>query len=129
MSNIPADLRYTEAHEWVRSESDGTLAVGLTDHAQQALGDVVFVELPEVGKPVAAGDVAGAVEAVTAQSDIHAPVGGEVIAVNEELSSKPHLINTGYWSYEAWIFKIRPSDSSELGRLLDAAGYKAAIGE
>ncbi|MFD3722945.1 glycine cleavage system protein GcvH [Streptomyces sp. NPDC058674] len=129
MSNIPADLRYTESHEWVRSESDGTLAVGLTDHAQQALGPVVFVELPEVGKPVAAGDVVGAVEAVTAQSDIHAPVGGEVIAVNEELCSKPHLINTGYWPHEAWIFKIRPSDSSELDHLLDAAGYKAAIGE
>ncbi|QQZ36167.1 glycine cleavage system protein GcvH [Pseudomonas sp. SK2] len=127
MSNIPADLRYAESHEWARLETDGTVTVGISDHAQAALGDVVFVELAEVGKVFAAGDAAGVVESVKAASDIYAPVGGEVIAVNEELADSPELLNEK--PYESWIFKLKPSDTSELDKLMDAAGYKAAIGE
>ncbi len=127
MSQIPADLRFAESHEWSRLEADGIVTVGISDHAQKALGDVVFVELAEVGKTFAAGDAAGVVESVKAASDIYSPVGGEVVAVNEELSDSPELINEE--PYESWIFKLKPSDKSELDRLLDAAGYQAAIGE
>ncbi|QXH56836.1 glycine cleavage system protein GcvH [Pseudomonas maumuensis] len=127
MSQIPADLRFAESHEWARLEADGTVTVGISDHAQQALGDVVFVELAEVGKVFEAGDAAGVVESVKAASDIYAPVGGEVIAVNEELADSPELLNEE--PYESWIFKLKPSNPAELNKLLDAAGYKAAIGE
>ncbi|MBF8781584.1 glycine cleavage system protein GcvH [Pseudomonas fulva] len=127
MSDIPAELRFAESHEWARLESDGTVTVGISDHAQEALGDVVFVELAEVGKVFAAGDQAGVVESVKAASDIYAPVGGEVIAVNEELNTAPEQLNEE--PYGAWIFKLKPADATELGKLLDAAGYKAAIGE
>ncbi|MCO7520574.1 MULTISPECIES: glycine cleavage system protein GcvH [unclassified Pseudomonas] len=127
MSQIPANLRFAESHEWARLEADGTVTVGISDHAQEALGDVVFVELAEVGKVFAAGEAAGVVESVKAASDIYAPVGGEVIAVNEELSNAPELLNAE--PYDAWIFKLKPSDKSELDKLLDAAGYQAAIGE
>ncbi|MEU3029643.1 glycine cleavage system protein GcvH [Streptomyces incarnatus] len=127
MPNFPADLRFAESHEWARLEADGTVTTGLSDHAQRALGDVVFVELTEVGKVFAAGDPAGVVESVKAASDFYAPVGGEVIAVNEELTDSPELINEK--PYEAWIFKLRPSDTSELDKLLDATGYRAAIGD
>lgn len=127
MSNIPADLRFAESHEWARLEADGTVTVGISDHAQEALGDVVFVELAEVGKVFVAGDAAGVVESVKAASDIYAPVSGEVIAVNEELADSPELLNEE--PYESWIFKLKPSNPAELDQLLDAAGYKAAIGE
>jgi glycine cleavage system H protein len=127
MSDIPADLRFAESHEWARLEADGTVTVGISDHAQEALGDVVFVELTEVGKVFAAGDVAGVVESVKAASDIYAPIAGEVIAINEELNGSPELLNTD--PYGAWIFKLKPSDKAELDKLLDAAGYKAAIGD
>ncbi|MBA6114454.1 glycine cleavage system protein GcvH [Pseudomonas putida] len=127
MSNIPADLRFAESHEWARLEADGTVTVGISDHAQQALGDVVFVELAEVGKVFAAGDAAGVVESVKAASDIYAPVSGEVIEVNEALADSPEQLNEA--PYTAWIFKLKPSDQAELDKLLDAAGYKAAIGE
>jgi len=127
MSNIPADLRFAESHEWARLEADGSVTVGISDHAQQALGDVVFVELAEVGKVFAAGDAAGVVESVKAASDIYAPIGGEVIAVNEELADSPEQLNEE--PYAAWIFKLKPSNPAELEKLLDAAGYKAAIGE
>jgi glycine cleavage system H protein len=127
MSNIPADLRFAESHEWARLEADGTVTVGISDHAQEALGDVVFVELAEVGKTFAAGDAAGVVESVKAASDIYAPVGGEVIAVNEELADSPEGLNEA--PYENWIFKLKPSSPAELDKLLDAAGYAAAIGE
>ncbi|NEY32936.1 glycine cleavage system protein GcvH [Streptomyces sp. PRKS01-65] len=125
MSDIPADLRFAESHEWVRLESDGTVSVGISDHAQEALGDIVFVELTEVGKVFAAGDQAGVVESVKAASDIYAPVGGEVLAVNEELGGSPELLNAD--PYGAWIFKLHPSNVQELDRLLDAAGYKASF--
>ncbi|EKT4466441.1 glycine cleavage system protein GcvH [Pseudomonas putida] len=127
MSQIPADLRFAESHEWARLEADGSVTVGISDHAQQALGDVVFVELAEVGKVFAAGDAAGVVESVKAASDIYAPVAGEVTAVNEELADSPELLNEA--PYEAWIFKLKPSNPAELDKLLDAAGYQAAIGE
>ncbi|WP_312933892.1 glycine cleavage system protein GcvH [Pseudomonas sp.] len=127
MSNIPADLRFAESHEWARLEADGTVTVGISDHAQEALGDVVFVELAEVGKVFAAGDAAGVVESVKAASDIYSPVAGEVIAVNETLADSPEQLNET--PYEAWIFKLKPSGSVDLGTLLDAEGYKAAIGE
>lgn len=127
MSDIPAELRFAESHEWVRLEADGTVTVGISDHAQEALGDVVFVELTEVGKVFAAGEQSGVVESVKAASDIYAPVSGEVIAINEDLSGSPELLNSD--PYGAWIFKLKPSDKAELDKLLDAAGYKAALGE
>lgn len=127
MSDIPAELRFAESHEWSRLEADGTITVGISDHAQEALGDVVFVELTEVGKVFTAGDAAGVVESVKAASDIYAPVSGEVIAVNEALSDTPELLNSE--PYNAWIFKLKPTDAAELDKLLDAAGYKSAIGE
>lgn len=127
MSNIPAELRFAESHEWARLETDGTVTVGISDHAQQALGDVVFVELAEVGKVFTAGDAAGVVESVKAASDIYAPVSGEVIAVNEALADSLEQLNEQ--PYDAWIFKLKPSSQADLDKLLDAAGYKAVIGE
>ncbi|MGP6417674.1 glycine cleavage system protein GcvH [Pseudomonas putida] len=127
MSNIPAELRFAESHEWARLEADGTVTVGISDHAQEALGDVVFVELTEVGKVFAAGDAAGVVESVKAASDIYSPISGEVIAINEDLDGSPELLNSD--PYGAWIFKLKPTDKAELDKLLDAAAYKAVIGE
>lgn len=127
MSNIPAELRFADSHEWARLEADGTVTVGISDHAQEALGDVVFVELTEVGKVFSAGDQAGVVESVKAASDIYSPISGEVIAINEEVGNSPELLNSD--PYGAWIFKLKPSDKAELDKLLDAAGYKSAIGE
>lgn len=124
MSNIPADLRYAASHEWARLEADGTVTVGISDHAQEALGDVVFVELPEVGKTLAAGQEAGVVESVKAASDIYAPVSGEVIAVNDVLADTPEEVNND--PYGSWFFKLKPSNPVELDKLLDAAGYRAA---
>ena len=124
MSQIPADLRYAARHEWARLEADGSVTVGISDHAQEALGDVVFIELPEVGKTLAAGDQAGVVESVKAASDIYAPVGGEVIAVNEALADAPEQVNGE--PYGAWFFKLKPQDAAELDKLLDADGYRAA---
>lgn len=124
MSNIPADLRYAASHEWARLEADGSVTVGISDHAQDALGDVVYVELPEVGKVLAAGQEAGVVESVKAASDIYAPVGGEVIAVNEALADAPELVNSD--PYGSWFFKLAPSNPAQLESLLDAAGYQAA---
>ena len=127
MSNIPAELRFAESHEWARLEADGTVTVGISDHAQEALGDVVFVELTEVGKVFAAGEAAGVVESVKAASDIYSPISGEVTAINEALADAPEELNND--PYNAWIFKLKPSDKAELDKLLDAGAYKAAIGE
>ncbi len=127
MSTIPAELRFAESHEWARLEADGTVTVGISDHAQEALGDVVFVELTSVGATFTAGDQAGVVESVKAASDIYSPVSGEVIAINEDLSANPESLNSE--PYSAWIFKLKPANPAELDKLLDAAGYKAAIGE
>jgi glycine cleavage system H protein len=125
--SIPADLKYTESHEWVRTESDGTLTVGITDHAQEALGDIVFVELPEAGKAVTSGDAIAVIESVKAASDIYAPVSGEIVASNDALTSAPDQVNGA--PYESWLFKIKPSSGDGLEKLLDAEGYGNAIGE
>jgi glycine cleavage system H protein len=127
MSNIPADLRFAESHEWARLEADGTVTVGISDHAQEALGDVVFVELPEIGKVFTAGEGAGVVESVKAASDIYSPISGEVFEVNESLGGEPELLNSA--PYTSWIFKLKPSDKAELDKLLDSAAYQKAIGE
>jgi glycine cleavage system H protein len=122
---IPADLKYTESHEWVRSQSDGTVTVGITDFAQDALGDLVFVELPEVGRSLAKGEACAVVESVKAASDVYAPVAGEVVAVNEALKDQPELINSG--AFDAWMFRLKPANSADAGSLLDAARYQANI--
>jgi glycine cleavage system H protein len=124
--NLPADLRYTESHEWVRREADGTLTVGITDHAQAALGDLVYVELPAVGKTLAARDAAAVVESVKAASDVYAPVAGEVVAVNEALRGTPEQVNAD--AYGAWLFKLKPADAGAVDRLLDAAAYEKVAG-
>ncbi len=124
--NFPADLKYTESHEWVRVESDGTLTIGITDHAQDALGDIVFLELPEVGKSVGAGDALAVVESVKAASDIYAPVAGEVIAVNEAASASPELVNAN--AFDAWLFKLKPANSDDVNGLMSADAYKASVG-
>lgn len=124
MSEIPSDLRYAASHEWARLEADGSVSVGISDHAQQALGDVVYVELPEVGGQLAAGQEAGVVESVKAASDIYAPVSGEVIAINEALADSPEQVNSD--PYGSWFFRLRPSDKAELDKLLDAAAYQAS---
>ena len=122
--NIPADLKYTESHEWVRTEADGTVTVGITEFAQDALGDIVFVELPKVGTTYGAGDDAAVVESVKAASDIYAPVAGEVVAVNDAVVNSPESINAD--AYANWLFKIKPSDAAAVDGLLDAAAYGSA---
>ncbi|HBF50577.1 glycine cleavage system protein GcvH [Massilia sp. YIM B02769] len=119
--NIPADLKYTESHEWVRLETDGTLTVGITEYAQDALGDIVFVELPQVGKTFTAGDDAAVVESVKAASDIYAPVSGTVTAVNQPVADAPDSINSD--AYGAWLFKLQPQDANAINGLLDADAY------
>ena len=119
--NIPADLKYTESHEWVRAEADGTVTVGITEYAQDALGDIVFVELPAVGKSFTAGDDAAVVESVKAASDIYAPLSGEVTAVNQSVADSPESINAD--AYSAWLFKLKPSDANAINGLLDADAY------
>lgn len=125
MSNIPADLKYTASHEWVRAEADGTLTVGITDHAQEALGDVVYLELPEAGRSVAAGEACAVIESVKAASDIYAPLAGEVIESNTAAVDAPESVNGD--AYATWLFKLKPADGAALSRLLDAAGYGAEI--
>lgn len=124
MSDIPSDLKYVASHEWIRVEGDGVVTVGITDHAQELLGDVVFVELPEVGAELDNGDDAGVVESVKAASDIYAPLSGEIVAVNELLVDAPETVNTDFYG-DGWFFKIKLSDTSELDDLLDADGYAA----
>lgn len=125
--NVPADLRYTDSHEWVRREPDGMLTVGITDHAQAALGDLVYVELPAVGKKLDARAPAATVESVKAASDVYAPVAGEVVAVNDALASTPEQVNAD--AYAAWLFRLRPTDASATDALLDAAQYTAIAGK
>ncbi len=126
MSNIPADLKYLSSHEWVRVEADGTLTVGISDHAQSALGDLVFVETPDVGRQLKAGEAFAVVESVKAASDVYSPVSGEVLAVNDALGATPELINQSPYS-EGWLMKIRPGDAAEVSTLLDAAAYQAVV--
>jgi len=126
MSNVPADLKYAESHEWIKDNGDGTATVGITDHAQEALGDLVFVELPEVGKQFAAKDACAVVESVKAASDIYTPVGGEVIAVNDALEGAPETINDDAYG-EGWIFRMKLEDAAQMDALLDAVGYEKAL--
>lgn len=128
MSEVRSEYKYLSSHEWACLEADGTVTVGITDHAQEALGDVVFVELPEVGSTVTAGQEAGVVESVKAASDIFSPVSGEVIAINEALEDAPETVNGSPFD-DGWFFKVKPSDVDELSDALDAEGYKAAISE
>ena len=122
MSNIPSELKYASSHEWARLEEDGTVTLGITDHAQEALGDVVFVELPEVGTTLAAAEEAGVVESVKAASDIYAPIGGEVIAINERLEDDPETVNADPYN-DGWFYKLQPSDTRELDAMLSAEDY------
>lgn len=126
MSELPQELRYLETHEWVRDEGDGIATIGITDHAQDSLGDVVFVELPEVGRVLSAGEESAVVESVKAASDIYAPVSGEVIAVNEALEDEPETVNNSPYG-DGWFFKVRMSDPAELEGLLDADGYREVV--
>jgi glycine cleavage system H protein len=125
--NIPANLRYTSSHEWLRRETDGTVTVGNTDHAQAQLGDLVFLELPKVGRKVAAGEACAVVESVKAASDVYAPLAGEIVASNADAVAQPETVNQD--AYAAWLFRIRPTDPSALEAMLDARGYQAVIGE
>jgi glycine cleavage system H protein len=125
MSNVPASLKYTKSHEWVAVNADGTLTVGITDHAQGLLGDLVFVELPEVGKTLAAGEEACVVESVKAAADAYAPVAGEVVAVNDAVPDAPESVNQD--AYAAWLFKLKPANPADFGALLDAAAYQAVV--
>lgn len=122
---VPTDLKYTDSHEWARLDPDGSVAVGITHHAQDRLGDLVYVENPAVGKSFNKGQECGVVESVKAASDIYAPVSGEVTAVNDELSASPEKINQD--AYAAWMFKLKPSDTGELNALLDAGAYRELI--
>ena len=126
MSNVPAELKYSKEHEWLRKEADGTYTVGITEHAQELLGDMVCVDLPEVGATVAAGDDCAVAESVKAASDIYAPISGEIVAVNEALGDAPEQVNSEPYG-EGWIFKIKASDESEVAALLDATAYEALL--
>lgn len=122
MSNVPANLKYTESHEWVRAEADGTVTVGITDHAQEALGDLVFLELPEVGKAYAAGQEMAVVESVKAAADVYAPIAGEVVEVNQAAADAPESVNAD--AYAAWLFRLKPASAADVDGLLDAAAYQ-----
>lgn len=128
MSNIPQSLKYCTSHEWVRQETDGSVTVGITEHAQQLLGDMVFVDLPEVGAQFNAGDDCAVAESVKAASDIYAPLSGEILAVNDGLNDRPELVNSAPYT-DGWLFRIKPAELSELDQLLDATAYQATIDE
>ncbi len=127
MSRIPEDLRYSPTYQWARREADGTVAVGITDHAQAELGDIVYVELPKVGATVKVGQPCMVIESVKAASDVHAPVSGEVAAVNETVAERPECLNED--PYAHWLFRVRPSEPAEWETLLDADGYRRLLGE
>ena len=122
---IPADLKYTPSHEWVRVEADGTLTVGITHHAQDLLGDMVFIEAPVAGRTLAKGEECAVVESVKAASDVYAPVAGEVIAANSAVESSPESINQD--AYAAWMFKLKPANAADVNALLDAAAYQKLV--
>lgn len=126
MSEIPSELRYTKAHEWIRRMEDGHLEVGITHHAQEQLGDMVFVELPEVGGTVSAGDECAVVESVKAASDVYAPVSGEVVETNSELEDSPDLVNRSPYA-DGWLFRLRPEDENDWDELLDADAYQELL--
>ncbi len=123
MSNVPGDLRYTKSHEWIRTLPDGSVEIGITDHAQNALGDLVFVEVPESGRQVGTGDAFAVVESVKAASDVYSPVSGEVVAGNDALATQPELVNEEPYG-QGWIARVRPSSAASIESLLDAAQYQ-----
>jgi glycine cleavage system H protein len=123
--DIPTNLKYTKSHEWVRLEDDGTATIGITQHAQELLGDMVFAEIPQVGRSLKQGEECAVVESVKAAADVYAPISGEVIAVNAELESAPEKINQD--AYAAWLFKVKPTNTSELGGLMDAGNYQKVL--
>ena len=125
--NVPTGLKYTESHEWIRAEADDTVVVGITDHAQAALGDLVYVELPKVGRTVTAGEACAVVESVKAASDVYAPLAGDIVASNDALSGTPEAVNED--AYAAWLFRLRPSDPAAMSRLMDADAYTRMIAE
>jgi glycine cleavage system H protein len=123
--NIPADLKYTPSHEWVRVEADGTLTVGITHHAQDLLGDMVFIETPATGRTLAKGEECAVVESVKAASDVYAPVAGEVVAANNDVEASPESVNKD--AYSAWMFKIKPANAADVAGLLDATAYQKLV--
>jgi glycine cleavage system H protein len=128
MSKVPEELKYTKSHEWLRAEDDGSVTLGVTDHAQEALGDLVYVELPEVGSQAKAGEGCAVVESVKAASDVYSPVSGEVLAVNEALADTPEKANQDPYG-EGWLMRIKPADPSALDAFLDAADYRKLLEE
>ncbi len=128
MSEIPSDLRYTSSHEWLRQEDDGTVTVGITDHAQELLGDLVFVELPEVDSQITEGEACCVIESVKAASDVYMPINGEIIDTNQQLVDEPEIINASAYD-DGWIFRIKPDDEDDLGQLMDSAAYAEEIEE
>lgn len=126
MSNIPADLKYVASHEWLKLEDDGIITVGITDHAQDLLGDVVFVELPEVGREVSADEEIAVVESVKAASDVYAPIAGEIVEINDELVDSPELANEDPYG-KAWFFKVKPANVADYDSLLSAEEYQSAL--
>jgi glycine cleavage system H protein len=128
MSNIPAELKYTKSHEWVRREADGSVTIGITEHAQELLGDMVFVELPEAGRALTAEEDCAVVESVKAASDVYAPIDGEVIEANSALEDSPEIVNKDPYG-DGWLFKMKPADDSEIDSLMDAAAYQVVAAE
>lgn len=126
MSNIPSELKYVASHEWLKQEADGTITVGITDHAQDLLGDVVFVELPEVGAVVDADDEIATVESVKAASDVYAPIAGEIVEINEALIDSPELANSDPYG-AAWFFKIKPANAGDYDNLMTAEEYESSL--
>ncbi len=125
--NIPAELKYAESHEWMRAEADGTVTIGITDHAQAALGDLVYIELPAVGRVLAVDEACAIVESVKAASDVYAPIAGTVAAVNDEVTGAPETVNAD--PYAAWLFRIKPAAADALAGMLDAKAYGRIIGD
>ena len=123
--NVPKELKYADSHEWMRAEEDGTVTIGITDHAQEALGDLVFIELPAIGRHLAAGEACAVVESVKAASDVYAPIAGEVVAANTAVTTAPESLNAD--AYTAWLFRVKPADANALAGMLDAAAFEALI--
>ena len=128
MSNVPKDLKYAKSHEWAKKQPDGTVVIGITDHAQSALGDLVFVEVPKAGRKVNAGEACAVVESVKAASDVYAPISGEVLEGNPALAGAPETLNQDPYG-KGWMFKLKPANAAELDKLLDAAGYEKVVAE
>jgi len=128
MSNIPAHLKYTKTHEWIEEQDDGSVKIGITDHAQDLLGDMVFVELPELETVLEAGDECAVIESVKAASDVYSPLSGEIVEINEDLIDNPEMVNKNPY-VDGWIFRLMPSDPEQLGNLFDAEAYEIAASE